>query len=607
LGELLHRRIAQYLPSVVVDYRKHRTWRERDVVEQRVERKLSAILAVDVAGYSRLMGADEEGTLARLKAHRHDLIEPRIQEYRGRIVKTTGDGILVQFASVVDALRCAVEVQRGMIERNAGVPQERRIEFRMGINVGDIIIDGDDIYGDGVNIAARLEGLADPGGICVSLGVRDEVRDKLDLTFEDAGEHQLKNIARPVRVYRVRLSGTAREAAPFLAFRNKPSIAVLPFENLSGDPEQQYFSDGITEDVITELARFRQLFVIARNSSFQYRGQAVDVKRIGRELGVHYVLEGSVRKVGSRIRIIAQLVETGTGNHLWAERFDRDLQEIFAVQDEVVRTIVGTLVGRVQAASTEQMKRTPPKNMAAYDYVLRGNALPVGSPKGEEEARRMFEKAIEIDPEYGLAHALLVTTLMQAWFRDNRSAEALDEILEIAKKAVILDPDECVCHMVLGWVCLHRRSYDLAEGHSQRGLELNPNKPVVLAHICELLTYLGRPKEAIDWLERARRLDPYHPGWYWRSLGRALFVARRYEEAVAAFNRPATMPPWAHAYIAACHAYLGLMALAKQSAAAVLQQKGDFSVTGFALKEPFKSPADLEHLLDGLRKAGLPE
>jgi TolB-like protein/class 3 adenylate cyclase len=578
-----------------------------------MERKIAAILAADVVGYSRLMAENEADTFTRLQAHRKELFEPEIAKHHGRIFKLMGDGLLAEFGSVVDAVECAVTVQRGMAERNANVGEDQRIEMRIGINLGDVIVEGEDRHGEGVNIAARLQELADPGGILMAGTAYDHVRNKLTCSFEDLGMPTLKNLKDPVRVYRVAVDGpnrqlTAEHAVRTLPLPKKPSIAVLPLENLSGDRDQQYFSDGITEDVITELARFRQLFVIARNSSFQYRGKAVDVKRIGRELGVEYVVEGSVRKIGSRVRITAQLVDTFTGNHLWAERYDRGLEEIFTLQDEVVRTIVGTLVGRVQAASAEHAKRKQPTNMLAYDYVLRGHALPIGSPKDEEEARRMFEKAIEIDPEYGLAHALLVTTLMQAWFRDmSRSAEALDEILETAKKAVALDADECVCHLVLGWVHLHRRSYNLAEAHYQRGLELNPNKPVVLAHMCELLTFLGRSEEAIDWLERARRLDPYHPGWYWRCLGRALFVGRRYEEAIAAFNRPTLVPPWAHVYIAACHAFLQRMALAKEAADAAVQQLADFSLTKFAAKEPFKNPADLEHLLDGLRQAGLPE
>jgi adenylate cyclase len=302
-------------------------------------RRLAAILAADVAGYSRLMGADEEGTLERLKALRRELADPKIKEHRGRIVKTTGDGLLVEFASVVDAMRCAVKVQHEMAERNVGVPEERRIQFRIGINLGDIIKDGRDIYGDGVNVAARLEALAEPGGICVNRVVRDQVRDKLDFAFEDAGEQRVKNIARPLRVYRVRPGMVSAEATslaqPRLALPDKPSVAVLPFTNMSGDPEQEFVSDGVAEDVITALSHYPSLFVIARNSTFTYKGQAVDVKQVGRELGVRYVLEGSMRKAGNRIRVTAQLIEAETGNHVWAERYDRDLADIFAMQDEI--------------------------------------------------------------------------------------------------------------------------------------------------------------------------------------------------------------------------------------------------------------------------------
>jgi adenylate cyclase len=308
---------------------------------ERVERRLTAILAADVAGYSRLMGADEEATLTQLKAHRRALVDPKITEHRGRIVKTTGDGMLVEFASVVDALRCAVEVQAGMAKRNAEVPQDRRIEFRVGINVGDIIIDGGDIFGDGVNVAARLEGLAEPGGICVSSRVQEDAQGKLEITFENAGEQQLKNIARPVRVYRVRLSGAAEDPRPALPLPDKPSIAVLPFQNMSGDREQDYFADGITEDIVTALSRFRWFFVIARNSTFVYKGKAIDVKQVARELGVRYVLEGSVRKAASRVRISAQLIDASTGTHLWAERYDRDIADIFAVQAELIISALG--------------------------------------------------------------------------------------------------------------------------------------------------------------------------------------------------------------------------------------------------------------------------
>ena len=347
---------------------------------ERVERRLAAILAADVAGYSRLMGADEEGTLARLKALRREVADPKIKEHRGRIVKTTGDGLLLEFASVVDAVRCAVEVQREITERNADVPRDRRIELRMGINVGDIIKDGRDIHGDGVNVAARLEALAEPGGICVSRVVRDQVRDKLDFSFEDMGERQVKNISRPVRVLRVLLGdgpgrpepAAAASATPPLPLPDKPSLALLPFTNMSGDSEQEFVSDGIAEDVITALSRYPSLFVIARNSSFTYKGQAVDVKQVGRELGVRYVLEGSMRKAGNRIRVTAQLIEAGTGNHVWAERYDRDLADIFAVQDEITHALTTALAPAIADAELRRAIRKPPETLDAWAAYQRG-------------------------------------------------------------------------------------------------------------------------------------------------------------------------------------------------------------------------------------------
>ena len=378
---------------------------------ERVQRRLTAILAADIAGYSRLMGADEEGTLAQLKAHRHAQLDPKIEEHQGRIVKTTGDGMLAEFASVVDALRCAIEIQRGMLERNADVPQERRIEFRVGINVGDIIIDGGDIYGDGVNVAARLEGLAEPGGICVSGRVQEDVRGKLDIAFEDAGEQQLKNIAWPVRVYRVRLSGEAAQSRPALALPDKPSIAVLPFTNMSGDPEQDYFADGMTEDIITGLSRARWLFVIARNSSFAYKGRSTDVKQVAHELGVRYVLEGSVRKVGERVRISAQLAEGISGRQLWAKRYDRELSDIFAMQDEITETIIGAVEPELGKVERRRSAGKRPDNLDAWDLYQRGMSHLYEYTKDDLlRARQYFAQAIARDPQLGPAHSGLAET-----------------------------------------------------------------------------------------------------------------------------------------------------------------------------------------------------
>jgi TolB-like protein len=347
------------------------------LASERVQRRLSAILAADVAGYSRLMGADEEGTLERLKTHQRELVDPKIDEHRGRLVKTTGDGMLVEFASVVDALHCAVEIQRGMLDRNASVPVEKRIEFRVGLNVGDIIIDGGDIFGDGVNVAARLEGFAEPGGICVSGRVQEDALGKIDIAFEDAGEQQLKNIARPLRIYRVRLGGAMATPPPAPALPDKPSIAVLPFQNMSGDPEQDYFADGIVEEIITALSRMRWLFVIARNSSFTYKGRAVDIKQVGRELGVRYVLEGSVRRAANRVRITGQLIDAANGAHLWADRFEGSVKDIFELQDQVTASVVGAIAPKLELAEIERAKRKLTESLDAYDYYLRGTASAV--------------------------------------------------------------------------------------------------------------------------------------------------------------------------------------------------------------------------------------
>ncbi len=369
-----------------------------------VERRLTAILAADVAGYSRLTGIDEEGTHARLKEHLRVVVDPCIARHRGRIVKNTGDGLLAEFGSVVDALRCALHVQRGMAECNKSLPAESRIEFRIGINLGDVILDAGDIFGDGVNVAARIEALAEPGGICLSDDAQRLVRGKLDVAFEDAGEQRLKNIASPVRVYRVRPAGKAAAAAaprPALALPDKPSIAVLPFQNLSGDPEQEYFADGIVEDIITALSRFRNLFVISRNSSFTYKGRAVDVKQVGRELGVRYVLEGSVRKAASRVRITAQLIDAATGGHLWADRFDGALENIFELQDQVTERVVGAIAPKLEQAEIERAKRKPTGSLDAYDYYLRAHAtIHPWTRAGNEEALKLFYRAIELDPGF---------------------------------------------------------------------------------------------------------------------------------------------------------------------------------------------------------------
>jgi TolB-like protein/Tfp pilus assembly protein PilF len=576
------------------------------MTEQRAQRRLAAILAADVVGYSRLMEQDEAETLAVLKERRKAILGPLVSAHHGRIVKVMGDGVLVEFTSAVNAVACAVALQQRMAEANEGIAADRQIVLRIGINVGDVIVEGGDIYGDGVNIAARLQEMSEPGGICIAGAVYDQVETKLALACEDLGACEIRNLARPVRVFRV-VGGSTGVPAFGRTVGSRPSIAVLPFTNLSGDPTQQYFSDGITEDIITELSRWRQLQVLSRHASFQYRGQAVDVKRIGRELGAQYVVEGSVRRIGERIRITAQLIDAVSGSHVWAERYDRDLSEIFAVQDDVVRTIVGTLVGRVQAAGVEHAKRKPPASLAAYDYVLRGHALPWGDPQADAEACRMYEKAIEIDPGYGLAHGLLALMLYAEWTQTGSDA-ALDRAFQLAKKAVALDENESYCQFILGHVHLYRRSFDLAEQYHRRAVEMNPNNAEHIADMGGLLTYLGRPEEGLEWLQRARRIDPYFgPAWYWHQLGMAHFTMRRYDQAIGAFERSSTMPPWVHAYVAACHTLADRTTRASEWMTQALRLNPSLSLRHVAKTEPYKNPVDLEHLLDGLRQAGLPE
>jgi adenylate cyclase len=577
------------------------------MAEERVQRCLAAILAADVVGYSRLMEQDEAGTLATLKARRKDVLEPLVARHQGRIFKVTGDGVLVQFGSAVNAVQCAVDLQQAMAAASHNLPDDRRIILRIGINLGDVIVEGNDLYGDGVNIAARLEQIADPGGILVSGTAYDHIKNKISVGFDDLGAQSLKNIQEPVRVYRV--TGTPRvSVASSISTSGKFSIAVLPFSNMSGDADQRYFSDGITEDIITELSRFHQLHVLARNSSFQFREKDVDVIRVGRELGVQYVVEGSVRRFGDQIRITAQLIDAGSGHHLWAERFDRNQDELFAVQDQVVRTIVATLTGRLWATGVEQAKRKTPASLAAYECVLRGDAMPIGDPEPEAEARRLYERAIELDPGYARAYAFLSYSISLEWFRDmNGTDGALDQALELAKKAVALDENDSDCQENLGWIYLLRHSHELAEHHYFKALELNRNRAPQMAALGVFYSFLGRPVEAMDYFKEAKLLDPFYgPTWYWRMVGIAHFVARQYDEAIATFSRSSSVP-WVRAYLAACYALTDQNDHAKRQTAEVIRLVPNFSLIRFAAREPYKLSTDRQHLIDGMRKAGLPE
>ena len=580
------------------------------MAEIRAQRRLAAILAADVVGYSRLMGQDEAGTLAALKARRQDILVPVVAQHNGRVVKVMGDGVLVEFGSAVDGVQCAVELRKGFTEANQGVTEAVRIVLRIGINLGDVIVEGSDLYGDGVNIAARLEALAEPGSIYVSGTVHDHVTGKLGLLFDDLGGRTLKNIAKSVRVYRVGTGGTGEGAArPAFAHTEKPSIAVLPFVNMSGDAKQEYFSDGITEDIITELSRFRQMRVVSRNSSSRFGGRDLDMIRVGRELGVHYLVEGSVRRMGARTRITAQLIDAATGNHVWAERYDSAQDEIFDVQDRVVRTIVGTLAGRMNMAGVEIARRKPPASLAAYELALRADALAWGTPEGNAEARLLLGKAIEIDPGYARAYALLYWFLERDWRGDMSGSNLLmDEAFEMAHKAVTLDENDTLCQTAMAWAQVRRGAHELAEQHFAKILALNPNHPSVQTHIAIFQNYRGEPEKAIEGFKEAQRLDPFFtPSWFWGEVGAANFNACRYDEAIRSMRRSIALSPIKQAWLAASYALADKPDLARECAAELLRRMPGFSVERFVAKEPLLRAGDKQHLADGLRQAGLPE
>ena len=484
------------------------------MASERVERRLTAILAADVAGYSRLTGLDEEGTHVQLQDHLRTLVDPKIAEHRGRVVKNTRDGMLAEFSSVVDAMRCALDVQRGMVERNVNVPQGKRIEFRIGINVGDIIIDRGDIFGDGVNVAARLEGLAEPGGICVSDNAYRQLRDKLDIVFDDAGEQNLKNIERPVRVFRVKDRVAAAEQRPTLALPDKPSIAVLPFQNLSADPEREYFSDGVVEDITMALSRFRWLFVIDRNSSFTYKGRTVDVKQVGRELGVRYVLEGSVRKAGNRMRIAGQLIDAETGAHLWADRFEGALEDMFDLQDQVTSSVVGAIAPKLQQEEIKRARRKPTENLDAYDYYLRGLSKARWSKNANSEALELFYKAIELDPRlacaYGMAAYCYLRRKALGWTIEHVRESA--EATRLAWKAVHLGADDPMALCTGGYaLAFIAHEFDDAAAFMERGLAVNPNLATAWMFSAWLRVWRGEPDLTLEHVAHAVRLSPLDP------------------------------------------------------------------------------------------------
>jgi adenylate cyclase len=578
-------------------------------------RRLAAILAADVAGYSRLMGADEEGTLERLKALRRELLDPKIAEHKGRIIKTTGDGMLVEFASVVDAVRCAVEVQQAMPERNTGVGADNRIELRIGINLGDVIVEGDDLYGDGVNIAARLEALADAGGVLVSNTVHDHVRDQLPFVFEDLGEQQVKNIARPVHVWRVRLGiKPAVSASVPLALPDKPSIAVLPFQNLSSDPEQEYFTDGMVEEITTALSRFPSLFVIARNSSFAYKGRAIDVRQVARELGVRYTLEGSVRKAGSRVRITGQLIDTASGAHIWAERFDGSLDDIFDLQDQVASSVAGAIEPRLRLAESDRARRKPTGSLDAHNLYMRAEAE--GYKRTREslaEAVRLLYRALELDPEYSLAMARIgswrVYQRSRGWIPP--AGPQVEEAIRLARQALAAGRDDPrvleMAGAALAWLA---NECETGLAAIDQAIALNPNLALAFSHRALLLNKLGRFEEAIVAAERAIRLSPQDPAAYvsYQALAIAHLAVGRYEEGL----------PWADRAIRnnagavalqlklSLLGHLGRLDEARECLRLLREINPAPKITP-ASRSGWGSAAPAAPVIEGLRLAGVPE
>jgi adenylate cyclase len=581
------------------------------LASERIERRLTAILAADVAGYSRLVEADEEGTLSQWKALWGTVIEPKIKEHRGRIARVIGDGILAEFASVIDAVRCAVEVQRSVAERNANAPQDKRIEFRVGINFGELIIEHGDFWGDGVNIAARLEALAHPGGICVSGRVQEDTQGKLEIAFEFMGEQNLKNIVRPVRVYRVRFDGVT-ESTPALPLPSKPSIAVLPFQNMSGDPSQDYFADGVVEDITTALSRIRWLFVIARNSSFTYKGRMVDVKQVGRELGVRYALEGSVRKAANRVRVTAQLIDAVTGHHVWAERYDRELAAIFALQDEITERVVAAVEPQLYAAEGIRAKRKPPESLDAWECVVR--ALSCVNSRSQNDyamARELLERAIELDPAYAQAYALFAYVMgLEVLYGWKPREIALARALEAAQKAVVLDSDDAWAHFALGFVYGMTRRAEEAVVEHEKALALNPNFALAYTYQGSALAYLGRGEEALLKIDASERLSPRGLFQGVNNVCRAAahFSAEQHRDAVSCARKSILDSPGivtGYRMLVVNCALIGEIDEARAALKIVKRLQPDISVRWIAESVLFTRERDRQNYIEGFRLAGL--
>ena len=586
-------------------------------MEDRLPRKLAAILYADVAGYSRLTGEDEDATHRTLSQYL-DVVSSSIESHGGQVMHYAGDAVLARFDAAIDAMSSAVSIQGELTTRNARLSIERRVEFRIGVNLGDVIEDRGDIYGDGVNVAARLEGLSSPSGICVSESVRAAIGNNLALEFEFMGEQDVKNIAEPVRAYRVlnepetsRQGDVASQSE--LSSPARQSVAVLPFDNLSGDRDQEYFADGLTEDIITGLSKTPDLFVISRNSTFAYKGRSIDSRQVGKELGVGYLLEGSVRKSGTRIRVTAQLIDTSQGSHVWAERYDRVLADIFAVQDEIVENILAALcgsVGKLAESARSQAMHKGSVNMEAYDYFLRGREYHLRFDATDAEftkAGEMFEKAIELDPDspHGyLGLASFHIRMIRQELSESRE-DSLNLVSELACRAAVLAGPSAMSHRALGFVCLQRGQFGQAKTHFERALALNPNDAYLLADVADFWCHLGRAEEAIETLRKAMQLNPAYPDWYARTLAFALFTTGQYDEALQILEKTSSLR--SRRLLSATYAQVGRLEQARAAAREYLAANPNFSTKRWAESEPYENPADLEHYVQGLRKAGLPE
>jgi adenylate cyclase len=585
---------------------------EAHLVTERVERRLAAILAADVAGYSRLMAANEEETLAAFKGLCSGIVDPEIAEHHGRIVKTTGDGLLAEFASAVEAVRCAMAIQRRMAEHNDEVPAGRRIEFRIGINVGDIIFKENDIHGDGVNVAARLEGLALPGGICISRTVSDQVATKLSVRLDDLGEQSVKNIPYPVHAYRVQVPRQPLAGRPMPAPPGMPSIAVLPFDNMSSEPEQAHFADGISEDIITSLSKISSLFVIARNSCFAYRGKSPDVRAVARELGVRHVLEGSVRRAGNRIRVTAQLIDGETGAHEWAERYDRSLADIFDLQDEITSEIVNALEVQLTEGEQARIRKRQTVNVAAWECCARGHAhFRALNRDDNARARALLEQAVKLDPNFATAWTLLARTYAAAakvgWSDVNESLAKASRIIE---KCLALDDTQSDTYTALAAIRVLEGRNTEAVAAAERAVALGPSVADAHGFLGLVLNYVGRPQEAIAQIEHAMRLSPVYPDWCLGMLGVSYRLLKRYDDAIAADKERLRRNPlnaFSDIRLAVVYAELGRMDEARAHVAAALRKNPQYSLRQARLLDPFEDPAEMERYLSALRRAGLPE